>query len=125
MSFSPATTPAAGRSTRPTGRSRSWRRWPATAAARCRSCAGWATSTSPSTTSSWSGWPPERPYNRAMLSERQELILRKVVEGHMELGQPVGSRALAADPELSWGPSTIRHELAVLEEHDLLEHPHT
>ena len=60
-----------------------------------------------------------------MLSERQELILRKVVEGHMELGQPVGSKALAEHPELIWGSSTIRHELAVLEEHGLLAHPHT
>ena len=60
-----------------------------------------------------------------MLSERQELILRKVVEGHMEVGQPVGSKALAEDPDLSWGSSTIRYELAVLEEHGLLAHPHT
>ncbi|MDQ6914585.1 MAG: heat-inducible transcriptional repressor HrcA [Actinomycetota bacterium] len=60
-----------------------------------------------------------------MLSKRQELVLRKVVEGHMDVGQPVGSKALAEDPELSWGPSTIRHELAVLEEQGLLAHPHT
>src|ERR671922_2078281 len=60
-----------------------------------------------------------------MLSERQELILRKLVEGHLELGQPVGSKLLASDTELSWGPSTIRHELAVLEERGLLAHPHT
>ena len=60
-----------------------------------------------------------------MLSERQELILRKLVEGHLEVGQPVGSKLLAEDPELSWGASTIRHELAVLEEHGLLAHPHT
>jgi heat-inducible transcriptional repressor len=60
-----------------------------------------------------------------MLSERQELILRKLVEDHLEVGQPVGSKALAGDPELVWGPSTIRHELAVLEEHGLLAHPHT
>jgi heat-inducible transcriptional repressor len=60
-----------------------------------------------------------------MLSHRQELILRKVVEGHRDLGQPVGSKALAEDRELTWGSSTIRHELAVLEEHGLLAHPHT
>ncbi len=46
---------------------------------------------------------------------RQELILRKVVEGHVESGLPVGSKALAADPELGYAPSTIRNELAVLE----------
>src|SRR5213595_1570112 len=60
-----------------------------------------------------------------MLSERQELILRKVVEGHLDAGQPVASKALAEGADLSWGSSTIRHELAVLEEHGLLAHPHT
>ena len=60
-----------------------------------------------------------------MLSERQELILKKVVEGHLEDGHPVGSKHLAADTDVIWGPSTIRHELAVLEEHGLLAHPHT
>ena len=60
-----------------------------------------------------------------MLSPRQELILRKVVDGHRAGGQPVGSKSLAEDPEITWGASTVRHELAVLEEHGLLAHPHT
>ena len=60
-----------------------------------------------------------------MLTPRQELILRKVVEDYLEGGQPVGSKALATDVELEWGPSTIRNELAMLEEHGLLAHPHT
>lgn len=60
-----------------------------------------------------------------MLSERQELILRKVVDGHRDLGVPVASKVLAEDPEIEWGPSTVRHELAVLEEQGLLAHPHT
>ena len=60
-----------------------------------------------------------------MLTERQELILRKVVEGHLELGAPVGSKALAQDADIEWGPSTIRNELGVLEELGLLAHPHT
>jgi heat-inducible transcriptional repressor len=60
-----------------------------------------------------------------MLTERQELILRKVVEGHLELGAPVGSKVLAQDAEIEWGPSTIRNELGVLEEQGLLAHPHT
>jgi heat-inducible transcriptional repressor len=58
-----------------------------------------------------------------MLSPRQELILRKVVEAYHEDGQPVGSKVLSAGVE--WGPSTIRNELAMLEEHGLLAHPHT
>jgi heat-inducible transcriptional repressor len=60
-----------------------------------------------------------------MLSPRQELILRKVVDAHASTGLPVASKALAADPELGFGPSTIRTELASLEEEGLLGHPHT
>ena len=63
--------------------------------------------------------------HRVNLSPRQELLLRKVVSAHRVTGLPVGSKALAADTELACGPSTIRHELAMLEEHGLLAHPHT
>jgi heat-inducible transcriptional repressor len=60
-----------------------------------------------------------------VLTPRQELLLRKVVEGFSATGQPVGSKALASDPGISCGPSTVRNELAVLEEQGLLAHPHT
>src|SRR5580692_8094966 len=60
-----------------------------------------------------------------MLTPRQETILRKVVQSHAETGQPVSSKTLAADPSFDCGPSTIRHELAQLEAHGLLAHPHT
>jgi len=60
-----------------------------------------------------------------VLSSRQQLILKKVVEGHVELGQPVGSRWLSEQPEVTWSSSTIRYELAALEEHGFLNHPHT
>ncbi|HEX7299329.1 MAG TPA: heat-inducible transcriptional repressor HrcA [Solirubrobacteraceae bacterium] len=60
-----------------------------------------------------------------MLTPRQELILRKVVELHTRTGLPVGSKALAGEPELDCGPSTIRNELSMLEEQGLLAHPHT
>ena len=62
---------------------------------------------------------------RGVLSPRQELLLGKVVEAYLDAGQPVGSKALAADPKIAFGPSTIRNELALLEEHGLLAHPHT
>ncbi len=52
-------------------------------------------------------------------------MLGKVVDGFAATGQPVGSKALAADADLDCGPSTIRNELAVLEEQGLLAHPHT
>jgi heat-inducible transcriptional repressor len=58
-----------------------------------------------------------------MLTERQELVLRRAVQEYLDAGLPVASKALAQGFE--WGPSTIRHELASLEELGLLAHPHT
>jgi heat-inducible transcriptional repressor len=60
-----------------------------------------------------------------MLTGRQESILVKVVEGYLEGGHPVGSKAIAADPDLDCSASTVRNELALLEERGLLAHPHT
>lgn len=60
-----------------------------------------------------------------ILTPRQEQILRKVVEEHLQTGQPVASKTIAADPALDCGPSTVRNELALLEVHGLLAHPHT
>lgn len=59
------------------------------------------------------------------INERQRFLLEKVIEAHVELGQPVGSRWLSEQPDVPWGPSTVRAELARLEEVGLLRHPHT
>jgi heat-inducible transcriptional repressor len=59
------------------------------------------------------------------VTTRQQFILRKVVEGYSELDHPVGSQWLAGQDDVPWGPSTVRAELARLEEVGLLEHPHT
>jgi heat-inducible transcriptional repressor len=59
-----------------------------------------------------------------MLTSRQERILCKVVDDHLHTGLPVASRAIASDPHLDCGPSTVRNELALLEEYGLLAHPH-
>jgi len=59
------------------------------------------------------------------ITPRQRIILRKVVEGHLAIESPVGSRWLADQDDVPWGPSTIRAEMARLEEGGLLEHPHT
>src|SRR3954454_12225872 len=59
-----------------------------------------------------------------MLSARQERILRMVVDDYLRTGQPVPSRTIAADPDLDCSPSTVRNELALLEEAGLLTHPH-
>ena len=59
------------------------------------------------------------------ITPRQSFILRKVVEAHVSLEQPVGSKWVAEQDDIPWGPSTIRAELARLEELGLLQHPHT
>jgi heat-inducible transcriptional repressor len=59
------------------------------------------------------------------ITRRQSFILRRVVEGHLELDQPVGSRWVAEQDDVPWAPSTVRSELARLEEGGLLLHPHT
>ena len=60
-----------------------------------------------------------------MLSERQQRILRIVVDSYLESGQPVGSKAIADRGGLEWSASTIRAELAKLERSGYLTHPHT
>jgi heat-inducible transcriptional repressor len=59
------------------------------------------------------------------LSERQLAILRHVVEEFVATGQPVGSKTLVARSGMTVSSSTVRAELAELEERGLLTHPHT
>jgi heat-inducible transcriptional repressor len=59
------------------------------------------------------------------LTPRQSFLLRKLVEAHRKLDQPVGSKWIADQDDVPWGPSTVRAELAKLEDTGLLEHPHT
>jgi heat-inducible transcriptional repressor len=59
------------------------------------------------------------------INERQRFLLEKVIEAHVAVGQPVGSRWLSDQADVPWGPSTVRAELARLEEVGLLRHPHT
>jgi heat-inducible transcriptional repressor len=60
-----------------------------------------------------------------MLTERQQRILEVVVGSYLESGNPVGSKAIAERPGIEWGPSTVRSELAALEQEGFLTHPHT
>lgn len=59
------------------------------------------------------------------LRSRQEQVLRAVVEEYIASGAPVGSRRLSEQCALGAAPSTIRNDLAELEELGLLAHPHT
>jgi heat-inducible transcriptional repressor len=60
-----------------------------------------------------------------VLSERQELILRLVVDAYLDSGRPVPSKEVAERSEVEWAPSTVRAELAALEAAGYLTHPHT
>lgn len=59
------------------------------------------------------------------LSPRQEAILRMVVESHVATGAPVGSKNIAGQAGIDFASSTVRSELARLEQLGLLDHPHT
>ena len=59
------------------------------------------------------------------LTERQESLLARVVEEYYATGSPVGSKMLVERAGLDVSSSTVRYELAVLEEQGLLTHPHT
>ena len=53
------------------------------------------------------------------------MLLQCVVEAHVEIGQPVGSKWLSERADVRWSPSTIRSELAALEDLGYLNHPYT
>jgi heat-inducible transcriptional repressor len=59
------------------------------------------------------------------LSPRQEEILALVVQEYVATGAPVGSKTLLERSSLAVSSSTVRYELAQLEDLGLLSHPHT
>ncbi|ODT01267.1 MAG: heat-inducible transcriptional repressor HrcA [Erythrobacter sp. SCN 62-14] len=59
------------------------------------------------------------------LTDRAREIFRRVVEGYIDSGQPVGSKTLASDGTLNLSPASIRSVLADLEAAGLLAAPHT
>lgn len=59
------------------------------------------------------------------LSERKKLILKAIVEAHIQDGEPVGSKYLTESRQLTCSSATIRNEMAELENMGYLEQPHT
>ncbi|WP_209347607.1 heat-inducible transcriptional repressor HrcA [Pontixanthobacter sp. CEM42] len=59
------------------------------------------------------------------LTDRAREIFRLVVEGYLNDGQPVGSKALAGEGSVNLSPASIRSVLADLESVGLLAAPHT
>jgi heat-inducible transcriptional repressor len=58
------------------------------------------------------------------LSDRQRAVLGLVVKHHIDTAQPVGSKNVAELYSLSISSATVRNEMAWLEEHGYLTHPH-
>ena len=59
------------------------------------------------------------------LSDRKKAILKAIVETHINLGEPVGSKYLTRYEHIAFSSATIRNEMAELEELGYLEQPHT
>ena len=59
------------------------------------------------------------------LSDRKKLILKAIVEAHIQDGEPVGSKYLTENRQLTCSSATIRNEMAELEDLGYLEQPHT
>ncbi len=59
------------------------------------------------------------------LSERKKLILKAIIEAHIETGEPVGSKYLTENKQISCSSATIRNEMSELEEMGYLDQPHT
>ncbi len=59
------------------------------------------------------------------LSERKKQILKAIIDTHINMGEPVGSKYLTQYKEIAFSSATIRNEMAELEELGYLEQPHT
>src|SRR5215207_5759300 len=62
-------------------------------------------------------------YNRIMLSERAQSLLKILVERYIAEGQPVGSRSLSRFSPLELSPATIRNVMADLAEMGFVASP--
>ena len=60
-----------------------------------------------------------------MLTSRQKLILKAIIEYYVEYAQPVGSKILTKMPYLDYSSATLRYDMALLEELGYLEKTHT
>ncbi len=60
-----------------------------------------------------------------MLSDRQKLILKAIVEEYVVTNEPVGSKSLTNKPYLDFSSATIRYDMQHLEEAGFLEKTHT
>ena len=60
-----------------------------------------------------------------MLTERQELILKTIIQDFTKTHEPIGSKTVMNQLPIKVSSATIRNEMAVLEEHGLIEKTHS
>ena len=60
-----------------------------------------------------------------VLSARKKLILKAIVDAHIYSGEPVGSKYLTQNEQITLSSATLRNEMSELEELGYLEQPHT
>lgn len=60
-----------------------------------------------------------------MLTDRQKLILKAIIEDYVIHNEPVGSKSLTEKPYLDFSSATIRYDMQNLEEKGYLEKTHT
>src|SRR5580692_7333419 len=68
---------------------------------------------------------PITPSPISELNERSREIFRRIVDGYVATGEPMGSRTLSRLLAQNLSPATIRNVMADLEEAGLLYSPHT
>lgn len=60
-----------------------------------------------------------------MLTDRQKLILKAIIEEYIDTNEPVGSKGLTDKPYLNYSSATLRYDMQYLEESGYLEKTHT
>lgn len=59
------------------------------------------------------------------MTERKQKILKAIVDLYIRTAEPVGSKTIAAMPDMDFSSATIRNEMAELTNLGFLEQPHT
>ena len=62
---------------------------------------------------------------KSELDDRKASVLRAVVRQYIETAQPVGSGAIARQPDVAVSSATVRNDMAALEQEGFLRQPHT
>ena len=71
------------------------------------------------------GQAGERALRTARLNDRDDAILRSIVEGYVTTARPVSSGVIAENGVVSLSSATVRNIMRTLEERGLISQPHT